>query len=101
MLYVICKNKAEAIKISKYLLEKKLCACTNFFEINSMYKWNSKIIKDSETLLLIKTTKKLYKTATEQIMSIHSYKIPCILEINIKANSEYKMWADSVCFRQI
>ena len=42
--YVTCKNKTEAKKISKHLLNKKLVACSNMFPVSSMYWWNKKIV---------------------------------------------------------
>ena len=54
IVYITCKNNAEARKISKHLLEKKLIACSNMHKIKSMYWWNGRIVDDSEGVILMK-----------------------------------------------
>ena len=44
--YITCKDKKEARKISRFLLEKKLIACANIFPIESMYRWEGKMVDD-------------------------------------------------------
>ena len=90
--YITCKDKKEAIKISKHLLKKRLIACSNIFPIKSMYWWNKKIVNDNEIVILAKTTNKNYEKIKKEIKKIHSYDIPCILKINIEANKEYEKW---------
>ena len=90
--YITCKDKKEAIKISKHLLKKRLIACSNIFPIKSMYWWNKKIVNDNEIVILAKTTNKNYEKIKKEVKKLHSYDIPCILKINIKANKEYEKW---------
>ncbi|MBI2655725.1 divalent-cation tolerance protein CutA [Candidatus Woesearchaeota archaeon] len=92
LLYVICKDKKEAEKISAHLLKKRMIACLNMFPVRSMYWWNQKIVTSSEYAVLAKTNNKNYKKATDEIKKIHSYDIPCILRIEAKANKEYEDW---------
>lgn len=93
-LYVICKGKKEAEKISAHLLKKRLIACSNMFPVQSMYRWNQKIVNDSEYAVLAKANNKNYKKASDEVKKIHSYEIPCILRIEAKANKEYEDWAN-------
>ena len=95
ILYVTCKDKAEAKKISKHLLNKNLIACANIFPIESIYKWENKIKEDSEIVILLKTSDNHIKKINEEIKSIHSYDIPCILQIDAKANKEFQDWVNS------
>ena len=96
LIYITCKDKAEAKKISKYLLKKKLIACANFFPINSMYWWKGKLQDDKEFLLLAKTTKKNASKVKKEVKKLHSYDIPCILEIDVDGNKEFIDWVDRV-----
>jgi len=92
IIYVPCKNNAEAKKIANALLNKKLVACGNFFECNSMYKWKGKLEQGKETILLLKTTKPFPKIKKE-IEKLHSYKVPCIAELPVRnLNSKYHKW---------
>ena len=93
LVYITCKYEKEARKISEHLLKKKLIACANFFPIKSMYWWNDKIADDKETAILAKTSNKNFKKVEAEIKKMHSYKIPCILKIDAKANKEYDKWA--------
>jgi len=92
--YITTKNKSEAKKIGKILLQERLAACVNVFDnMNSMYWWEGKIQDEKETVLIVKTTKKLFLTLSRKVKSIHSYKAPCILQIPIiDGNKEYLKW---------
>ena len=94
LLYVICRDKKEAERISSHLLKKRLIACSNMFPIRSVYRWNQKIVNSAEYAVLAKTNNKNYKKAVDEVKKIHSYEIPCILRIEAKANKEYENWAD-------
>ena len=94
LIYITCKDKKEAEKISLHLLRKRLIACANIFPIKSMYWWNYKIVNESENAVIAKTNNKNFKKAVTEIRKIHSYKIPCILRINAVANKDYEKWAD-------
>ena len=94
LIYITCKDKKEAEKISMHLLKKRLIACANIFPIKSMYWWNFKIVNESENAIIAKTNEKNFKIAEKEIKRIHSYKIPCILKINASANKEYEEWAN-------
>lgn len=96
LIYITCKDKSEAKNIAKHLLEKKLIACANFFPINSMYWWEGKIHDDKEFLLLAKTTKKNASKVKKEVKKLHSYDIPCILEIDVDGNKEFIDWVDRV-----
>lgn len=92
LLYITCKDREEAKKISRHLLEKKLIACANFFPIESMYWWKGKITEDKEFVIIAKTTKEKIKDVEEEVKKIHSYDIPCILNVEAGSNKEYGEW---------
>ena len=94
LVYVTCKDKKEAEKISSCLLKKRLIACANIFPIRSIYWWKNKIVNNSEYLMIAKTNDKNFKKAAAEVKKLHSYEIPCILRINAAANKEYEEWAN-------
>ena len=94
LLYVICRDKKEAEKISSHLLKKRMIACSNMFPIRSMYRWKRRIVNSAEYVVLAKTNNKNYKKAADEIKKIHSYDVPCILRIEAKANKEYEEWVN-------
>ena len=92
LVYITCKDEKEAVKLSKYLLEKRLIACSNLFPIRSMYWWKGKIQDEKEYVILAKTLGKNYNKIKEEVSKIHSYDIPCILKIDAEANESYGRW---------
>ena len=97
--YITAKNKAEAKKIGKVLLQERLAACINIFDkMSSMYWWKGKsdsyrIEEANETVLIAKTTKKLFPKLSAKVKALHSYSVPCILQIPITdGNKEYVEW---------
>lgn len=99
-MYVICitttPNEDSAKKIGRVIVEKKLGACVNILSgIDSFYTWEGKIETGKEMLLIIKTKRSLIKKLKRFIESVHPYKVPEILFINIlDGNREYLKWID-------
>ncbi|MBI1936071.1 divalent-cation tolerance protein CutA [Candidatus Woesearchaeota archaeon] len=94
LVYITCKDKKEAEKISMHLLRKRIIACANMFPIKSMYWWNYKIANENENAIIAKTSEKNFKKLVKEVRNVHSYKIPCILKINAKANADFEAWAN-------
>jgi periplasmic divalent cation tolerance protein len=91
--YITCKNKIEAKKIGLFLVKKRLAACCNIFPIESIYWWQGKILNDKEVVLIVKTLKRNFKKVEKEVKKLHSYKVPCILEIPIRnGDSDYLKW---------
>ena len=92
-IYITCKNKNEANKIGLALIKKRLAACCNIFPIESIYRWENKIVKDKEVVLIVKTLKKNFKKIEKETKKLHSYALPCILEIPItQGNKNFLNW---------
>jgi periplasmic divalent cation tolerance protein len=88
-------NQEEAEKIAQELVEKKMAACVNIFDIASIYWWSGKIDQATEALGIIKTKKNLIETIIEEIKANHSYECPEVIAIPIIAGSkEYLDWID-------
>lgn len=81
-IYTTTSSNSEAQEISDLLLEKKLIACANIFpEIESRYRWKGKVCKSKEVAVIFKTKANLYKKVEKEILKIHSYDVPCIVQI--------------------
>jgi periplasmic divalent cation tolerance protein len=92
-LYTTVPNKATAISLARALLEKRLIACANFTCGNSLYFWEEIIKEEEEFFLLMKTSQSLVKKIKKTILLLHPYKIPCLVEINIKnLNPAFADW---------
>ena len=92
LIYITCKDREEARKISKHLLGKRLIACSNMFPIESMYWWKGRIVDSKEHAILAKTLKKNVKKIREEVKNIHSYEIPCIMDIDAGSDDDFLGW---------
>lgn len=99
VILVTAKDKKEAEKISRGLLEAKLIACANIIGgVQSLFWWQGKIDTSKEVLLILKTKKNLFKKTSAKVKSLHSYQTPEIIALPIVAGSEdYLKWISSSC----
>lgn len=93
IIYTICKNKKEAKKIATMLLKLRLIVCANWWPIESVYRWQNRIVNDKEVAMIFKTRKNYYKRVESIIKKIHRYEVPCILKLPVdKAEGKYLEW---------
>lgn len=93
LIYIVCANKKEALKIGKHLVEKRFGACANIFPIDSFYRWRGKLVKDKETVIIFKTIKKNFDKVAREVKKLHSYKVPAIFSLEVsKATNDYLKW---------
>ena len=95
IVYITCRSRKEAEKISAHLLNQKLIACANIFPVKSMYWWSSRIVHENENVIIAKTNEKKFNKVVSEAKKLHSYKIPCILRIEAKANRDFEAWANT------
>jgi periplasmic divalent cation tolerance protein len=86
----------EGEKIASFIVEKKLGACVNVVkDISSLYWWKGNIEKDSESLLVVKTSLKKLLQLTEEVKKVHPYTVPEIIALPIiGGNEDYLNWID-------
>jgi periplasmic divalent cation tolerance protein len=94
LIYITCKDLAEAKKIASALLEKKLIACANILpQMISLYNWQNQLTESNETLLLVKTTRDKFLEVECEVYKHHSYSCPCIVSMPVEdCNPEYAKW---------
>lgn len=85
---------AEAARIAELLVNKKLAACVQILpEIESVYRWNGKVQRDKEVLMLAKTTAAQFDDLERVVREIHSYDTPEIIGVPMTHVSEpYRVW---------
>ena len=97
IVYITTSGLIESKKIAKMLLEDKLAACINIIPtVESIYLWKGKIEEDSESIMLVKTRSELVENVIKKVEEVHSYEIPCVLEITLnKGSKPYLKWMKS------
>lgn len=91
---VTAPNTEEASRIADALVGARLAACVNILGgIESIYRWEGRIARDSEVLMIIKTTSERYAELEEQIKALHSYTTPEVIALRIECGAEaYLKW---------
>ena len=86
----------EGERIASLIVEKKLGACVNVVkDISSLYWWKGNIEKDSESLLVVKTSFEKLPQLTEEVKKVHPYTVPEIIALPIiGGNEDYLNWID-------
>ena len=75
------------------LLNQRLIACANVIDnVQSMYWWKNKITTDSESIVMMKTTKKKIKEIKIFFLVNHPYETPELIVLNVHAEQKYLEW---------
>ena len=87
-------NREEASRIAEMLVSRRLAACVQVLpEIQSVYRWQGEVARESEVLLLAKTTLDRFDELDRAVRESHSYETPEIIALPVKAISEpYFAW---------
>jgi len=89
-----CPNPPEAERLAGGLVENGFAACVNILpEIRSIYRWRGELHNDSETLMIIKSTREAYERLEAWIREHHVYDVPEVLAVPVQAGSQaYMEW---------
>ena len=84
LLYLTCRDKEEALRISEALLEARLIACANMLPpITSLFRWDGAMQQEQEVILLMKTQAPHFKAVEKTVISLHSYDCPCLIAFDM------------------
>jgi periplasmic divalent cation tolerance protein len=89
-------SERDAGNIAYALLERQLAACVNILpKVASVYRWQGKIERAEEWLLVIKTTKAAFENVRDTIRELHSYEVPECISFSIENGSaDYLQWIE-------
>ncbi len=82
--------------LAKRLVSSRLAACVNILPgLTSVYEWKGEVERDSELLLLAKTTEARYPALENALRQAHPYELPEIVCVPIVAGlSGYLEWIE-------
>jgi periplasmic divalent cation tolerance protein len=91
---VTCGKFAEARSIARAAVEEKLAACVNIVcaPVESVYRWQGRVERAKEFLLIIKTSKRRLELLRKRIAALHSYELPEFLVLSAEGSEQYLGW---------
>jgi periplasmic divalent cation tolerance protein len=89
-----CPDRGIAERIAETLVDEQLAACVNIVPgLTSIYRWEGRMQRDAELLLLIKTRQAVYSLLEARIRELHPYQIPEIIALPIQTGlAAYLDW---------
>lgn len=97
LIYITNPSKGVAQDIAKSLLKRRLAACCNIIQSESLYWWEEKIRSAEEWVLIAKTKEKYFGQVCTIVTNLNPYETPCIIKIPSAANEPFEKLIDSTC----
>lgn len=83
-----CPDSATAARIAEALVSERLAACVNELPgLTSVYRWQERLHRDAEILLLIKTTPERLPALESRLKELHPYEVPELIALPICGGS--------------
>lgn len=94
VVFMTAANGEEATRLADLLVGAHLAACVQILpEMESVYRWEGKIERQSEILLIAKTTTGKFAELEREVRALHSYETPEIIAVPmIASSSSYLSW---------
>ena len=99
VVFLTAASGEEATRLADLLIGAHLAACVQILpEMESVYRWQGQIERQSEILLIVKTTAGKFAELEREVRALHSYETPEIVAVPIVTGSQpYLDWlSDSV-----
>ena len=98
VVFMTAANGEEASRLAEMLVGAHLAACVQILpEMESVYRWQGKIERQSEILLLAKTTRAKFADLEHEVRALHSYDTPEIIAVPVVDGSpSYLQWLKDV-----
>lgn len=91
---ITAANRDEAARLADMLVATHLAACVQILpEIESVYRWQGKVERSAEVLLIAKTMRSQFAELEREASAFHSYETPEIVALPLVAGSAaYLEW---------
>lgn len=77
-------TEEQAYLIAREIVARRQAACVNILPgVRSIYRWQGKICKDGELLLIVKTMETEFEAVAATIRELHTYELPEILSFTV------------------
>ena len=92
--FLTASKGEEATRLADLLVGAQLAACVQILpEMESVFRWQGEVTRESEILLIVKTTAEKFGDLEREVRALHSYEVPEIVAVPIVAGSNpYLEW---------
>src|ERR1051325_3463668 len=88
VVFMTASSGEEATRLADLLVGANLAACVQILpEMESVYRWQGEIERQSEILLIAKTSVAKFADLEREVRALHSYETPEIIALPILAGS--------------
>jgi periplasmic divalent cation tolerance protein len=94
VVFLTAASGEEATRLADLLVGAHLAACVQILpEMESVYRWEGQIERQSEILLIAKTTRGKFAELEREVRALHSYETPEIVAVPVVSGSQpYLEW---------
>ncbi len=86
IVFCTCPDAATADRLAAALVDERLAACVNLLPgLTSIYRWQGRIQREAEVLLLIKTTADRLPALRARLVELHPYELPELVAVEAVA----------------
>ena len=94
IVFVTVPSSEKGEELANAVVAERLAACVNLLgPLQSIYRWQGEICRETEHLLLIKTTRARYVELEARVCELHPYDVPEVIAVPIACGSApYLAW---------
>ena len=101
LIYTTFPSEVLAEEMVHVLLAQKLIACANLYPgVRSFYMWEGKTCKESEVVVIMKTTEACLPALKDYYLQHHPYDCPCFLTLSVDSNQDFLEWVRVMCVQK-
>ena len=86
LVHCTCPDTESAERIADALVDERLAACVSRLPgVQSTYRWEDRVRRGSEVLLLIKTCNDRFDALSARVLELHPYELPELVAVEAHA----------------
>ena len=89
-------SNANALRMSKLLIQNKLAACVSIKQIFSIYNWNNDIEETKEFEITIKSKPEFKVDLIDFLQKVSTYDVPQIIYKKYECEMKYFDWLNKI-----
>ncbi len=91
---VAAPDAATGEHLGRALVQERLAACANIVPgVVSLYRWQGELRRETEVLMVVKTTQEQVEAVCARVVELHPYDVPEVLALTVDAgHTPYLDW---------